>query len=205
VVAGEEAGQVDRREVRQRPVAHAPTLPEPQRRERRVAGGRRRAYHRAMYFDALSFLEDEREAWRPYEALAELSPGQLEVPVAGLDQWSGRDLVAHLTFWLEHVLDVARELALGETSPAHQRMEAEWAARGDALNAEIIASWRALPLADVLERFRRVPGELRGYLTVVPEARWLKNAAFQRLFTSETIDHYAEHEADLRAILDAVT
>lgn len=158
-----------------------------------------------MYFDALSFLEDEREAWRPFEALAALSPGQLEVPVTGPDRWSGRDLVAHLTFWLEHVLEVARELAVGETSPAHARMEAAWAAGGDALNAQVTASWRALPLADVLERFRRVPGELRGYLTVVPEARWLKNASFQRFFASETIDHYAEHEGDLRAILDAVT
>jgi hypothetical protein len=61
-----------------------------------------------------------------------------------------------------------------------------------------------MPLDEVLSRFRAVPGELRGHLTVVPEARWLKNPEFQRFFAAETIDHYADHEADLAAILDAV-
>ena len=38
----------------------------------------RRRYHGAVYLDALSFLEDERDAWRPFEALLELSDEQLE-------------------------------------------------------------------------------------------------------------------------------
>ena len=46
-------------------------------------------------------------------------------------------------------------------------------------------------------------GELRGHLTVVPEARWLKNSEVQAFFASETIDHYADHAADLAAILAA--
>ena len=33
-----------------------------------------------MYTAALEFLEDERDAWRPYEALAELTDAQLEAP-----------------------------------------------------------------------------------------------------------------------------
>jgi len=158
-----------------------------------------------MYADALSFLEDERETFRPFEQLARLSPAQLEVPVVGPDRWSGRDLLAHLTYWLEHALEVARELAVGERSPAYERSEAEWAAGGDALNARVIDEWRALPLDEVIRRFQSVPGELRGHLTVVPEARWLKNAELQRFFSSETLDHYADHEADLAAILAAVT
>jgi hypothetical protein len=157
-----------------------------------------------MYADALSFLEDEREAFRPFERLLRLSPSQLEIPVAGPDRWSGRDLMAHLTYWLEHALEVARELAVGETSPAYERGEAEWAAGGDALNSRVTAEWRALPLDEVIRRFRTVPGELRGHLTVVPEARWLRNARFQRFFLDETVDHYADHEADLLAILAAV-
>ena len=43
-----------------------------------------------MYSDALSFLEDERDAWRPYEDLFNLTPAQLEAPVAGPDHWPGR-------------------------------------------------------------------------------------------------------------------
>ena len=52
-----------------------------------------------MYLDALSFLEDERDAWRPYEALAALTDDQLEAPIEGASGWSGRDLMAHLVAW----------------------------------------------------------------------------------------------------------
>ncbi len=157
-----------------------------------------------MYFDALSFLEDERDAWRPYEALFTLSPAQLELPVAGGDLWSGRDLLGHLVFWQERSLAVARELAVSETSASRLRDEVEWETRGDAINDEALAAWRALPLEELLARARTVAGELRGHLTVVPEARWLKDGAVQAFFAGETIDHYADHAADLAAILAAV-
>ena len=156
-----------------------------------------------MYFDALSFLEDERDAWRPYEALFTLSPEQLEQPVGGPDRWSARDLLGHLVFWQERALAVARELAVGPASPSRQRDQAEWEARGDAINADAVAAWRALPLDELLERARTVAGELRGHLTVVPEARWLKDGAVQAFFAGETVDHYADHAADLAAILAA--
>ncbi len=156
-----------------------------------------------MYFDALSFLEDERDAWRPYEDLFNLTAGQLEAPLAGPDRWSGRDLLGHLVFWQEHALDVARELAVGETSASYARGEAEWDTRGDAINDEAVAAWRAMPLDELLGRARTVPGELRGHLTVVPEARWLKNGDLQAFFAGETIDHYADHAPDLEVILAA--
>jgi len=156
-----------------------------------------------MYFDALSFLEDERDAWRPYEALFTLTPAQLELPVAGEDRWSGRDLLGHLVFVQEGALAAARELAVGPTSASRLRVEAEWKARGDAVNDEALAAWRALPLEELLDRARTVAGELRGHLTVVPEARWLKDGAVQAFFASETMDHYADHSADLAAILAA--
>ena len=51
--------------------------------------------------------------------------------------------------------------------------------------------------------FERVGGELRGFLTVVPESRWIKNADYQRFMVDETLDHYDEHRKDLDAILAA--
>ena len=71
------------------------------------------------------------------------------------------------------------------------------------MNADIETEWRDLPLDEVRRRLREVPGELRGYLTVVPETRWVKNDDYLRYFLDETIEHYAEHEPDLRAILAA--
>jgi hypothetical protein len=156
-----------------------------------------------MYLNALEFLEEEREAWRPFEALASLSDEQLDVPIEEAHDWSGRDLIAHLVAWQSNALDVARELAVSETSATKERSDAEWEERGDAVNTDIQVEWRALPMAEVRRRLAEVPGELRGYLTVVPETRWLKHADHLRFFVDETIDHYADHTGDLEAILDA--
>ena len=79
-----------------------------------------------------------------------------------------------------------------------------WDARGgEVINGEIDARWAARPITEVRDEFRRVAGELRGFLTVVPETRWLKNADQQRFFYEETTEHYEEHAQDLAAILAA--
>jgi len=157
-----------------------------------------------MYLDALSLLDDERDAWRPFERLSELTDVQLERPVEATNGWSGRDLMAHLVAWQLVALDVAKELAVGEQSAAKERADADWEQRGgDVVNDEIQRRWAAKPLAEVRSEFERASGELRGYLTVVPEARWIKNADHQRFFIDETLDHYDGHRKDLDAILAA--
>jgi hypothetical protein len=157
-----------------------------------------------VYLNALEFLEEEREAWRPFEALDALSDEALERPISAAHDWSGRDLMGHLVAWQEYGLEVARELAVNETSPTKQRLDRDWDEQsGDTINARIHSEWRALPMAEVRRRFGEVPGELRGYLTVVPESRWVKHADNLQFFLEETIEHYEDHVADLEAILDA--
>ena len=112
--------------------------------------------------------------------------------------------MGHLLAWQEIALAVATELAVNETSPTKARADADWDTRGgEVVNAEIDATWAALPMDELRDRFRTVPGELRGYLTVVPETRWLKHADHQRFFHDETTAHYEDHLADLAAILAA--
>lgn len=154
-----------------------------------------------MYPDALEFLEEERDAWAPYEALATLTDDQLDVPVEGAHGWSGRDLMAHLLAWQGIALEIAQELAVNETSPTIARVDAEWEAKGDVFNDEIQAEWASRPMADLRESFRTQPGDLRGYLTVVPETRWVKHADHLKTFHDETIAHYEEHMPELEAIL----
>jgi hypothetical protein len=159
-----------------------------------------------MYTDALEFLEEEREAWAAYEALDRLSDEALERPTDPTGPghgWSGRALMVHLVYWQEVALRVARELAVGQASPTLEAMDAAWEAQGDALNEAQLEEARALPLEEVRRRFRSVPGELRGYLTVVPETRWVKHPTHMAWLAGQTLDHYADHEADLRAILAA--
>jgi len=159
-----------------------------------------------MYADGFSFLEEERDAWRPFEALLELTDEQLERTVDGAHGWRGRDLMAHLSAWVEWALGFARELALGTSSPTYERFRAivgDWEAQGDGFNARYQAEWAALPMAEVRRRFSTMPGELRGYLTVVPETRWLKDPDLLRSLLGNTTEHYTEHEVDLRAVLSA--
>ncbi len=169
-------------------------------------GSTPRGYYRAMYLDALEFLEEERDVWTPFEALAGLTDAQLTEPVAGAHDWTGRDLMAHMLAWQAVALDAATELAVNETSPTITRVEADWDERGgDIVNDEITRVWAEMPIADLRERFRTQPGELRGYLTVVPEARWLKHPVHLKSFHDETIAHYEDHAADLRAILESAS
>ena len=112
--------------------------------------------------------------------------------------------MGHLVTWQLLSLDVAKELAIGERSPSHEAADADWEARGgDVVNEEALADWRARSIDEVRQEFARVAGELRGFLTVVPETRWVKDAGEQQFFYEETIEHYDDHQADLAAILDA--
>ena len=154
-----------------------------------------------MYLNALEFLEEERDGWRPFEALDGLTDAQIDAEIEGAHGWTARDLISHMVAWQESATDVAKELAVGPESATKARLDAEWAARGDPINDDIQAEWRAMPLDEVRRRLRTVPGELRGYLTVVPEARWIKHADYLRFFLDETIEHYADHIADLEAAL----
>jgi hypothetical protein len=148
-----------------------------------------------MYLDALSFLEDERDAWRPFEALADLPDEQLQRPTGGGGR-SGRDLMAHLAYWQEQALAAAKELAVGEQSPTIDRWETAWDTPED-------DAWRDLSLDEVRRRFKVAAGELRGYLTVVPETRWVKHRSHLRTFLVSTIEHYDAHQADLVAVFEA--
>lgn len=156
-----------------------------------------------MYLNALEFLEEEREAWRPFEALDALTDEQLDAPVEAAHGWSGRDLISHVVAWIEYGIEVAKELAVNESSPTKKRADRDWNERtGEVINAEITTTWRALPMEEVRRRFHEWPGELRGYLTVVPETRWVKHTDNLNFFLSETIEHYEDHLADLKAIID---
>ncbi len=160
----------------------------------------------SMYLDALSFLEDERDAFRAYEVLADLTDEELEHPVEGAHGWSGRDLMGHILVCQEDALAGAKELAINEQSPTIARIDAEWEASpgaGDRINDEAVARFREVPIAELRRRFVETAGELRGYLTVVPETRWIKHAGHQEWFLGEMTAHYEEHLPDLRAVLAA--
>jgi hypothetical protein len=156
-----------------------------------------------MYLDSLEFLDEEREAWQPFEALDELTDDQLSASPPAPGGLSGRGLIAHIVSRQEIALQVARELAVSETSATMARADVGGAAANHAGQDSIADAWQALPMAEVRQRLRSVPGELRGYLTVVPESRWLKHPEHLRFFLAQTTEHYDAHRPELDAVLEA--
>jgi len=149
------------------------------------------------------FLSEERLAWRPFEALGMLDDAQLDEPVAAAHDWSGRDVIGHLVGWLDDAMEVAAELVAGPTSPARERSRREFAARGDEINAEIQAASRELPMDEVRRLLRELPEELRRAVAAVPRSSWDADPANLEFFRTYTTEHYDDHAADLRAVMDA--
>src|SRR5439155_24961643 len=146
-----------------------------------------------MYHDALSFLDDERDAWRPYETLSQLTDEQLAQPVEAAHGWSGRDLMGHLVTWQLLSLDVARELAMGERSPSHERADADWEERGgDVVNAEALAEWRSKPNHVGRKEGAPVARRPRGLLPGRPEARRRQKPDPHRRLSQDDDEHNAE-------------
>jgi len=159
-----------------------------------------------MYMQAMEFLEDERESWAPYEALAALSDEALERPTdeeGPAHGWSARDLIAHVVGWQEMALQMARELAVDDESQTQRRIAQPWDTYGEALNQRLLEDAGELTTDELRQRLADIPAELRGTLTMVPEARWLKAPAAQRMFTECTMEHYEDHQPALRAVLAA--
>ena len=148
-----------------------------------------------MFLDGLSFLEEERDAWRPFEDLLELSDAELTEPVEAAHGWSGRDLMGHLLSGQDVALRVAQELAVGETSTAKAAADADWEARGgEVVNAELQAAWAAVP-------HRRAPPSVRraaGRAARLPDRRPRDHDGSSTPTTcaflvDETLDHYEDH------------
>ncbi len=153
--------------------------------------------------DGPAFLSAEAETWAPFLALAGLTDADLERSIEAAHGWTGRDLMAHLVFWQEVAVDLARDLAVGDESPSAERVSAQWAAKRDAWNEEILEEWRAKPLAEVRARFDAAPSDLRAALASAPEVRWWGNPEHRETLLEETVEHYADHIDELSAIVAA--
>jgi uncharacterized protein (TIGR03083 family) len=150
--------------------------------------------------DPDAFLADERASFLPFEAILELDEADLDLgPTA--HGWTARDVLAHLVGWHEVAAEVANELQRGPTSPRKVVADAEWEQRGDEINAEINAAWRALDLPGFRARARRATATLRTALRQTPVERWWDSDEYFAYFLSEMQEHYNDHLVDLAIVL----
>ena len=160
------------REDRRLVVARAP------HRADSTIGRRTPDYHAGMYLDAMEFLEEERDAWAPYEALAEprrraaRTPGRRRPRLVrprpdGATCSRGRASPLEVAKRARGQRDEPDDRPRGRRLGGARRRRRQRGARRDVGGPADGRAARA---------FRTQPGELRGYLTVVPETRWLKHA-----------------------------
>ncbi|HEX6289618.1 MAG TPA: DinB family protein, partial [Herpetosiphonaceae bacterium] len=80
--------------------------------------------------------------------LARLSDDQMIQPA--LDEgWSVKDLLAHITWWEQRMLQLLQAAARGEKAPALLQPGEDWDVAIDRLNAATLAASRDQSLSDV--------------------------------------------------------
>jgi hypothetical protein len=147
-------------------------------------------------------LKDERTGWNAL--LAAIPPERMEEPGAD-GEWSVKQLVAHLTWYEQVVVDAARQLfSTGVFSNERVGLRA---LSMDERNAVIAAEAQSRPLADVLAEADRVFAEMLALVAASPTdmlndasrlglpddvAPWMRLA-------NNSYAHYRVHEDSLRA------
>lgn len=112
--------------------------------------------------------------------------------VAG--DWSVRDILAHVSWWEEEALEHLPTILAGGRPP---RYADAWGGI-DAFNAAMTERWRALSLAEVIERQRATHARLLEFLETAPEEEIATETRFRRRLRLDTWGHYPLHTRAIR-------
>jgi hypothetical protein len=144
-------------------------------------------------------LERLDAAWTALsDSYAGLADAQLVEPGV-VDDWSVKDIVAHVTTWEREALEHLPLIIAGGTPP-------RYAAQGgiDAFNARATEDGRRLSLAAVLRRRDQTHARLVDFIRSQPEGTFGGRTRARRRLRLDTYGHYPEHTAAIRAWRAAV-
>ena len=155
------------------------------------------------------FLNGLREEYRQWEALLD-QIGEARMDQSGVaDDWSIKDIVAHLTGWRRRTVARLQAAQRGEGEPppywpAHLQTD-------DEINAWIYESNHDRSVREVLEESDQVFQQLLAVIEGLPDdiviepAYHIVQLGGQRFSASEFFDHFHDdHEPDVRAWLARV-
>jgi hypothetical protein len=138
-------------------------------------------------------LEKLDKAWREVkESYAGLPEARL-TEVGVTEEWSVKDVLAHLTTWEEEALKYLPFIIEGGSPP-------RYAATGglDAFNARTTARKRTLPLSEILRQLDATHQQLIDYLKRVPEEQFTTETRFRHRLRLDTYSHYPLHARMIR-------
>ena len=147
-------------------------------------------------------LRQVRKGRAEFEALlAQFNEAQMRLSFPP-DGWSVKDVMAHIAYWENYVLERFREASRGE-KPRLLGVIAP--AELDRINQEALEAGRARILAEVKDEFRRAHRELWTELEEMPENRkgswwalWPNSDRPWTLIMNNTWEHYEEHSIPVR-------
>jgi hypothetical protein len=121
------------------------------------------------------------------DSYAGLADSQLVEPGV-VDDWSVKDILAHVTTWEAEALEHLPLIIAGGTP-------ARYAAQGgiDAFNARATEDGRRLSLAEVLRRRDEIHARLVDFIRSQPEGTFGGRTRARRRLRLDTYGHYPEH------------
>jgi hypothetical protein len=139
-------------------------------------------------------LERLEAAWAALtESYAGVPESKLVEPGV-VDDWSVKDVLAHVTTWEEEALRHLPLIIAGGRPP-------RYAAQGgiDAFNARATEAGRRLSLAEVLRRRDETHARLLEFIRSQPAGTFAGQTRARRRLRLDTYGHYPEHTAAIRA------
>lgn len=137
-------------------------------------------------------LDQTERRWRAWVDAVEGIPAErLGEPMTG--HWSGKDLLGHVAFWEEWVIDECRRILAGEPNTDEDL---------DPLNQSQAADSMQASAAEQKQYRDEAHARLMAFLGTIPE----DTPVFPRLVKAlewETYKHYDEHAAEVRAWREA--
>lgn len=134
--------------------------------------------------ERLDILQDISKSWLDLvKAIKSLSDDEILRP-ATVDDWSVKDIMAHITFWEGRIIHRIGLLERGENPPDTDDFET--------INQQEATKSRSASLDDVRAQFDAMHDQVMNILEVTP-------VLSRDLVEGNTYGHYNEHLADIRA------
>jgi uncharacterized protein (TIGR03083 family) len=130
------------------------------------------------------------------DAYAGVSDSQLVQPGV-VDDWSVKDILAHVTTWEEEALKHLPLIIAGGAPPRYAAQDGI-----DAFNARAIEEGRRRSLAKVLRRREETHARLVDFIRSQPEGTFGGQTRARRRLRLDTYGHYPKHTAAIRAWRD---
>lgn len=144
--------------------------------------------------DHQQLLQRLETAWSAFKAsYAGLQNAELTEPGV-TDEWSVKDIIAHVTIWEEEALKHLPHIIDGGRPPRYSVTYGGI----DAFNARMVAERSRLALAEVLQQQDDTHQQLIEFIQTIPDEHITRETHVRRRIRLDTYSHYPIHTRAIR-------